>query len=151
WGAMIPLAQKERAHTLFDTEFDQLLEALIARRMPRLGTTGTPMEQAGVFEFPLNFSAARQKFGVFVTALFSPHPFSELPLLRGIYFASSVAKAGAGAGASAAGRQRRTIEVSAAETRIRSTGFFTEGFFNQVLRRDGHVAAALQTIEWRPS
>src|SRR5262249_32386802 len=61
WGATIPLVQKERAHALFDTEFDYLFDSLMYRRLLRLGATARPREQLGVYDFPLHFNAARQK------------------------------------------------------------------------------------------
>jgi type VI secretion system protein ImpL len=143
WGMMIPLAQKERAHALFDAEFAGLIDSLITRRLQRLNATGTPGEHLNIFDFPLHMNAARQKFGVFTTALFSPNPFSELPLLRGIYFTST-----------APGTDetiRRADYRSAAEVRIRGKGFFTEGFFKQVLHRDRHIAAALQAVHVQPN
>jgi len=138
WGATIPLAQKDRAHALFDTEFDYLLDSLMRRRLLRLGRSGSAREQLGVFDFPLHFNIARQKLGEFTTALFSPNPFSELPLLRGIYFTCSPS-----------GQPPHAEEGQSSEVRIRHKGLFTEDFFKQVLLRDRHVAAALQTESGR--
>jgi type VI secretion system protein ImpL len=148
WGATIPLKDREKAHALFDTEFDYLLDSLMQRRLPRLGAsgiakTGSPREpiareQLGVFDFPLHFNAARQKLAEFTTALFSPNPFSELPLLRGIYFTCSPAGQTAESGEST-------------EVRIRHKGVFAEEFFKQVLLRDRHVAASLQAEHGRPN
>lgn len=144
WGATIPLANRDRAHAQFDAEFDRLLESLLSRRLPRLDAAGAPGERLGIFDFPLQFKAARQKFGAFTTALFSPNPFSELPLLRGIYFTGSAAKIRA---------PRRQISDNSfiLAPPVRSKGLFTEGFFKQVLRRDRHVAAAWQATRVRPN
>ncbi|HKX30798.1 MAG TPA: type VI secretion system membrane subunit TssM [Blastocatellia bacterium] len=142
WGAMIPLANKDRAHALFDTEFDQLFDSLLSRRLPRLDAADTPGEQLGAFDFPLLFNTARQRFGVFITALFSPNPFSRLPLLRGIYLTGSAPKLPP--------PPRQTGDSSILEVHIRSKGLFTEGLFRQVLRGDRHVAAALQVMHGRP-
>ncbi|MBO0801156.1 MAG: hypothetical protein J2P31_20245, partial [Blastocatellia bacterium] len=147
WGMMIPLAQKDRAHTLFDGEFARLIESLLTRRLQRINLAGAAREHLSVFDFPLQLNSARQKFGAFTNALFSPNPFSEQPLLRGIYFTSSASRGNA----SGTGRIKRMVEVGAtAEVRIRSRGFFSEGFFKQVLRRDRHVAAAMQANYVRP-
>jgi type VI secretion system protein ImpL len=135
WGATIPMAQAEKAHALFDTEFDYLLDALTHRRLLHLSATGTPREQLGVFDFPLHFNAARQKLGDFATVLFSPSPFSAQPLLRGIYFTACPAPAGGD---------------GSAEARVTAKGFFTEDFFKQVLLRDRHVTASLQATQARP-
>ncbi|HKX31953.1 MAG TPA: type VI secretion system membrane subunit TssM [Blastocatellia bacterium] len=155
WGVTMPLVHKERAHALFDIEFDHLLDSLIERRLPRLSATGAPAEQLGVFDFPILFNTSRQKFGAFTTALFSPNPFSKLPLLRGIYFTSSASGQrglrSLTAHQTSEGPAARTGELSAQESHIRTKGCFTEGLFKEILRRDGHVAAALQTIHGRPS
>ncbi|HKX27526.1 MAG TPA: type VI secretion system membrane subunit TssM [Blastocatellia bacterium] len=140
WGATIPLNQKDRAHALFETEFDHLVDSLLSRRVPRLGAVGTAGEQLGVFDFPIHFSAARQKFGAFTTALFSPNPFTALPRLRGVYFTGRPP-----------GPPGRAEEGAAVETHLRTRGCFTEGLFKQVLRSDAHVAAAWQLIERRPN
>ncbi|MBO0801345.1 MAG: hypothetical protein J2P31_21200, partial [Blastocatellia bacterium] len=153
WGMMIPLAQKDRAHTLFDVEYAQLIESLLTRRLQRInlsgtsGVNGASKEHLSVFDFPLQLNSARQKFGAFTNALFSPNPFSEQPLLRGIYFTSSASRGNV----SGTGRLKRQVEVgAAAEVRIRYRGFFTEGFFKQVLRSDRHVAAAMQANYVQP-
>jgi type VI secretion system protein ImpL len=136
WGMMIPLAQKDRAHTLFDAEFAGLIDSLLMRRLQRLSMTGSSGEHLGVFDFPLHLNAVRQKFAVFTTALFSPNPFSELPLLRGIYFTSSAV--------GIERPKRRGEGGTRLEMRVRSKGFFTEGFFKQVLHSDRNIAAAMQ-------
>jgi type VI secretion system protein ImpL len=143
WGMMIPLAQNGRAHTLFDTEFGQLIDSLMTRRLHRLSATGAPGEHLNIFDFPLHLNAACQRFGVFTTALFSPNPFSELPLLRGIYFTSSDRLTDRTAAS--------TERASTVDMRVRSKGFFTEGFFKIVLHRDRHIAAALQAIRVQPN
>ena len=89
WGATIPLEQSQNAHALFDVEFDHLYDALMRRRLVRLGVPAPPAEQLRVFNFPLSFGESRRKLGLFTSALFRPNPFSENPLLRGFYFTSS--------------------------------------------------------------
>lgn len=143
WGATIPLAQSEKAHALFDSEFDYLLDSLFRRRLLRLSGSGSPKEQLGVFDFPLHFNAARQKLGDFILALFRPNPFSKLPLLRGIYFTCSPALQSKSDG--------REEDGPARDVRITNKGFFTEDLFKKVLLRDKNIAAAMQVTETRPS
>lgn len=90
WGATIPLAQREQAHALFDTEFDYLCDSLMSNRFMRLKLSGSSQEQLAVFDFPIKFATLRNKMGLFISALFRPNPFSENPWLRGFYLTGSV-------------------------------------------------------------
>ncbi len=93
WGTTIPLEQRERAHALFDTEFSYLCDALMSNRLIHLASSTGSREQLEIFDFPLRFAAARNKIGLFVSALFRPSPFTDNPWLRGFYFtAASIIK-----------------------------------------------------------
>ncbi len=130
WGATIPLEQSNTAHALFDVEFDYLLDALMKRRLLKLGEAVTPMQQHGVFNFPLRMSETRRKLGLFTLALFRPNPFSELPLLRGFYFTSNPV---------------------ADDARMNQTGLFTEDLFKQVIFRDKDIASSFQSQKAAPN
>ncbi|MFN7929723.1 MAG: type VI secretion protein IcmF/TssM N-terminal domain-containing protein [Blastocatellia bacterium] len=130
WGATIPLDQAESAHALFDVEFDYLLASLMKRRLLRLSGATTPMEQHGVFNFPLRFAETRRKLGLFTLALFRPNPFTGLPLLRGFYFTSNPA---------------------GQEGRIHGPGVFSEDLFKQVIFRDRDIAASYQSQKAAPN
>lgn len=131
WGTTIPLAEQQNAHALFDAEFDHLYGRLLRRRSVQLGALASPGEQLRSFKFPGRFRRARNRLGLFAAALLRPNPFSESPLLRGFYFASSNHRA-AGAGP--------------------STGeeYFARNFFNEVLLRDKDVLAATQAKQRKP-
>lgn len=136
WGATIPLAQADKAHALFDTEFDYLLDSLLARRLTLLGGAEEAHGRIGVFDFPLYLYQARRPLGDFTMALFKPSPFSELPLLRGIYFTSSPAPASEG---------------QTGDVRVTDKGFFTEDLFRQVILRDKDIAASFVSTQAQPN
>ncbi|HYM00036.1 MAG TPA: type VI secretion system membrane subunit TssM, partial [Blastocatellia bacterium] len=151
WGATIPLEQMANAHALFDIEFDYLCDALMQRRLLRLSAPAEPLEQRLVFNFPLHFIQARNKFGLFTSALFRPNPFSENPLLRGFYFSSAQAPAKGSA---------KLLEVSSsgngkgdgtggALVRVEQDGYFTNCLIGDVLMRDKDLAASFQAGERR--
>jgi type VI secretion system protein ImpL len=148
WGATLPLEQAPKAHALFDVEFDYLSQALMRRRLVRLGTPATPAEALRVFDFPLRFAKARSKLGLLVSALFRPNPFSESPLFRGFYFTSHPARSNRG---SSAPRATGTVELApGAEAHVATRGFFTEDFFKEVLQRDRDLAASFQAVKKDP-
>jgi type VI secretion system protein ImpL len=125
WGSTFPLAQSDGAQAQIDSEFDHLYARLLRRRVVQLGTAPAPGEQLRVFKFPGRFRRARGSLGRFATALFRPNPFSENPLLRGLYFTSGASVAPAGAGQT-------------------NGDFFARGLFRDVLLPDRNVVAAEQ-------
>lgn len=132
WGFTFPLAQADAA-ARFDDEFNHLYGRLVRRRTVQLGATSGPDKQLRVFKLPGRFRRARARLGAFAAALFRPNPFSENPLLRGVYFTSSRGD-GAAAGA------RRVAEP-----------FFTENFFSEVVLPDRNVVAAEQARKGSPN
>lgn len=169
WGATIPLAQSQNAHALFDTEFDLLFDSLMRQRLIRLGATEPPADQLRVFNFPPRAGETRSSLGLFTSVLFRPNPFSESPLLRGFYFTANVApnangnrtpRIDAPPASAAPPRDGATNVLSAppagAAAMMRETtpravgeGFFSEGFFKDVLLRDKDLAAAFQPLQTR--
>lgn len=160
WGATIGLEQSQNAHALFDIEFDQLSDALMRRRLVRLGQAATPAEQLRLFNFPLSFAESRRKLGLFTSALFKPNPFSENPLLRGFYFTSSaagqkpkvaaqsvVAKSGATA---TLVKPAAIADEQADEAKVAAQGYFTERLFKEVLLRDKDLAQSFLLNRKKP-
>jgi len=158
WGTTFPLEQSANAHALFDVEFDYLHDTLMQRRLMRISASGLPEEQLRVFDFPLRFQDARRKLGLFTSSLFRPNPFSESPLLRGLYFTSSVAD---GKLAKVApGRDQQKVVGAAASLSVArdeaagdyqsaGQGYFTRDLFNEVLLRDRELAASFQASKQR--
>jgi type VI secretion system protein ImpL len=131
WGVTVPLSQEKNAHSLFDEQFDHLYGRLLRRRTVQLSTLASSSEQLRSLKFPGRFRRARKRLGHFTTALFRPNPFSDSPLLRGFYFASS--------GQSAMGGRHSHGEE-----------YFTRNFFSEVLLRDKDIVAASHAQRRKP-
>lgn len=131
WGSTIPLAQADTALAHFDPEFDHLYGRLLRRRPVQLASAATPQGQLRVFKFPGRFRRARPRLGQFASALFRPNPFSESPLLRGLYFTGSPGVGPAGA-------------------RQLAGANFTQSLFRDVLLPDQDVVAAAQAARRSP-
>jgi type VI secretion system protein ImpL len=142
WGATIPLEKAANAHALFDVEFDLLRESLVQRRLLRLRQPAAPAAQLRTFVFPFRFSEARNKLGLFTSALFRPNPFSESPLLRGFYFTANVNNAS----------ERQVAVEDDAERSAHAVGepYFTNQLFRDVLLRDKDLAGSFQAAQKRP-
>jgi type VI secretion system protein ImpL len=161
WGATIPLEKSQNAHALFDVEFDHLYDALMRRRLVRLGSPASPHEQLRVFNFPLAFAESRHKLGLFTSSLFRPNPFSENPLLRGFYFTSSAAGNKAKAKVQPASMKSPVTTASLVKTAVlteekinevktASEGYFTEHLFKDVLLRDKDLAQSFLLSRKKP-
>ncbi len=89
WGSTIPLENSDKAGSMFDGEYELLANSVMKRRIIRLSAPFPPNRQLKIFNFPLHFGSSRKKIGHFVSTLFRPNPFSEMPFLRGFYFTAS--------------------------------------------------------------
>jgi type VI secretion system protein ImpL len=137
WGATIPLDQTQRAYTLFDTEFDELNDVLLRRRLARLGRPASAQEQLNVFNFPLRFGAMRRKLSSFTSVLFSPRPLpNRNPFLRGFYFTGSPSHSNAQAAAGSV-----VTQISSGVRTVRD-GYFSRNFFTDVLWNDKDLLAS---------
>lgn len=159
WGATIPLEKSVNAHAMFDAEFDLLYGSLMRKRLLRLAAPEQPAQKLRVFNFPIRFSEARRKLGLFTSILFRPNPFSESPLLRGFYFTANVTDAADGGGkpqrslaASSAQAPTGALREDAVSEALRPVGegYFTEKFFKEVVLRDKDLAASFQALKKRP-
>ncbi|HEX5733779.1 MAG TPA: type VI secretion system membrane subunit TssM [Blastocatellia bacterium] len=161
WGATIKIEQAQKAQSCFDAEFDHLSDALMRRRLVRLGRPAPSAEQLRVFNFPLLFAELRTKLGLFTSALFKPNPFSENPLLRGFYFTSSATgekpKVAAQSVVAKSGATTATLVKPAAvademtdEVKTARPGFFTERLFKDVLLSDKDLAQSFLLNRKRP-
>ena len=93
WGASFSrdrLAEEdgEDVREIFDAEFDELHETLLARRAERLSRISNPEVRRRVFLFPMEFAAVKRDLKQFVRWLFQPNPYQESPVWRGFYFTS---------------------------------------------------------------
>ncbi|MET0645156.1 MAG: type VI secretion system membrane subunit TssM [Pyrinomonadaceae bacterium] len=132
WGFTFPLAQAGDPAARFDDEFNHLYGRLVRRRTVQLGAVPGPDRQLRVFKLPGRFRRARARMGAFAAALFRPNPFSENPLLRGVYFTSSRGEGAPGGG--------RVAEP-----------FFTRSFFSEVVLPDRNIVAAEQARKGSPN
>ncbi|HXQ70819.1 MAG TPA: type VI secretion system membrane subunit TssM, partial [Pyrinomonadaceae bacterium] len=142
WGATIPLEKAANAHALFDVEFDLLRESLVHGRLLRLRQPAAPAAQLRTFVFPMRFTEARHKLGLFTSALFRPNPFSESPLLRGFYFTANLSDV-TGPSAVEDGPERSAQAVG--------EPYFTNRLFGDVVLRDRDLARSFQAAQKRRS
>ncbi|MEJ7712174.1 MAG: type VI secretion system membrane subunit TssM [Pyrinomonadaceae bacterium] len=149
WGATIPLQQAANAHALFDTEFDQLYDTLMHRRLVRLNAQLPPAQSIRIFNFPPRLGEVRGKLGLFASTLFRPTPFSESPLLRGFYFTANLNNARRGTGGSSSAPAALQQDAGD-EARVLGEGFFADRFFKEVLLGDKDIAAAFQAQKRQP-
>jgi type VI secretion system protein ImpL len=89
WGSTIPLENSDKAGSMFDGEYEILANSVMKRRIVRLSAPFPSHRQLKIFNFPLHFGSSRKNIGHFVSTLFRPNPFSEMPFLRGFYFTAS--------------------------------------------------------------
>ncbi|HNJ39061.1 MAG TPA: type VI secretion system membrane subunit TssM [Acidobacteriota bacterium] len=149
WGATIPLEQQSTGYALFDTEFGYLYEALMRRRLLRLSTATTPLDQLLVYEFPIRFYETRKKLGLFYNILFRPSSFRQSPWVRGFYFTGYHPGEGQSepvpADALPADTDPTDAEpVAIVNQRKLGTRYFGEEFFTEVLLADKDLAAYFQ-------
>ncbi len=98
WGATLPLSSdKSNPGSVFDGEFDTLVEQLHKRTILRIGVgRGGRAEREKVYQFPLEFAAIKRNLSEFMAAAFRPSapPANKkqrvipTPVLRGFYFTS---------------------------------------------------------------
>lgn len=143
WGATIPLEKAVNAHALFDVEFDQLCDSLARQRLLRLRKPAKPEIQLRIFDFPLRFGEARNRLGLFTSALFRPNPFSESPLLRGFYFTANFSEPTPARAIAEEEEAERTAQAV-------GEGYFTYRLFKDVVLQDKDLATSFQTTQKRP-
>ena len=88
FGFTVPLTDpRTDIEALFNREFNLLRDSVEGRVVRRLGSAKQPT-RPGVYQFPLQFAAARAPLAAFLTRLFTYSPYQESPRLRGVYFCS---------------------------------------------------------------
>ncbi len=98
WGATLPGALMSQAapEKVFDQEFQLLFRTLLKRRMPRLVREEDPQQLGGIYLFPLELWALRDRLRRCVQALCGPAEYGHGALLRGFYFTSGGGEARGG-------------------------------------------------------
>ncbi|AKT38902.1 type VI secretion system membrane subunit TssM [Chondromyces crocatus] len=92
WGSTIRLDEdKSDPGTVFDREFDVLIERLHERVVKRMMNERSRDVKERVYQFPLEFAAVKANLADFLKGAFAPSAGSApLPILRGFYFTSGV-------------------------------------------------------------
>ncbi len=129
WGSTIPLEKSANGYSLFDAEFDLLLNSIQRRRLTRLSAPFPPVRQLKIFNFPLHFSTTRKKLGHFVSIMFRPNPFSESPFLRGFYLTAIPQN-----------QQRQSAGAN----------YFSDKLFKNVILRDKDLVSTFQAQKQSP-
>ncbi|MEZ4438018.1 MAG: type VI secretion system membrane subunit TssM [Polyangiaceae bacterium] len=156
WGATFPLAEdKSSPGTLFDSEFDTLVEKLHQRTVSRMNEDRpTRSQKEKIFQFPLEFAAIKRNLSDFMKTAFEPAPPPankkakpvETPILRGFYFTSGTQEGKpldrvVGAMGRAFGlRPVEADEPAATE----SKSFFLKDVFTNIIFPDQDVAGRTQ-------
>ena len=88
FGFTVPLTTpRTDIEGLFNQEFNLLRDSVEGRVVKRLASAKQPT-RPGVYQFPLQFTAARAPLAAFLNRLFTYSPYQESPRLRGVYFCS---------------------------------------------------------------
>ncbi len=95
WGATVSREQRRRqpVEQIFQNEFEHLRSILLNHRLSAMENEKDPVRRPQIYAFPSRFASLRRKIEEFTGALLQPTPYSERPMFRGFYFASSGAAA----------------------------------------------------------
>jgi type VI secretion system protein ImpL len=89
WGFFLDPRRKEAdLANQFDTHIEALQTRLESQRFHKLALQRRLDRKAEVFDFPNQLSAARERLRDFVTLLFKPNPYQEMPEFSGVYLTS---------------------------------------------------------------
>jgi type VI secretion system protein ImpL len=165
WGATFPLAtDKANPGGLFDSEFDQLVEALHKRSIRRINTDRpTRAEREKIYQFPLEFAAIKRNLSEFMGACFRPAPprqgrkdrRAKTPILRGFYFTSGTQEGKpldrvVGAMGRAFGLRPVEAETDAPKE---SKSFFLKEVFTSIIFPDADIAGRtdeeINRVRWQ--
>src|SRR5262249_19159068 len=144
WGATLPLDEGRQPEDAFLEEFDLLGQALAQRGVSRLGEEQKLEDRELIYQFPMQFRAARDPLTHFVGQLFQQNPYQESPVFRGAYFTSGTQEGRPidrvmGEMARAFGMRERAADAIA-ERRSERKSYFLRDLFTQVIFPDQSVA-----------
>ncbi|OOG23475.1 hypothetical protein B1C78_11110 [Thioalkalivibrio denitrificans] len=89
WGFFLDPRHKETdLAAQFDAHIESLQTRLEGQRFHKLALQRRLDRKAEVFDFPNQLSAARERLRDFVTLLFKPNPYQEMPEFSGVYLTS---------------------------------------------------------------
>ncbi|HJZ87861.1 MAG TPA: type VI secretion system membrane subunit TssM [Polyangia bacterium] len=144
WGATLPLDEGRQPEDAFLEEFDLLGQALAQRGVSRLGEEQKLENRELIYQFPMQFRAAREPLAHFIGQLFQHNPYQESPIFRGLYFTSGTQEGRPidrvmGEMARAFGMRERAADAIA-ERRSERKSYFLRDLFTQVIFPDQNVA-----------
>ncbi len=89
WGCTLPRRTKSSPapHELFDQQYHQLIEGIVARRLDRFSMTRGEAKLS-ILGFPLQLESCRPVLTRFVEILFHQNPYQQNPFIRGFYLTS---------------------------------------------------------------
>jgi type VI secretion system protein ImpL len=90
WGATFPIEASEsgRAAQAFDKEFDQLLQRIQSRLLPRLEQERDPRRRVTMLAFPQQLASLKPLLSDVLRRIFSATEFDSRVMLRGVYLTS---------------------------------------------------------------
>lgn len=121
------LESVKEAFSLFDAEFDYLVDSLVKHRYERLSHIPDNAEHRLVYSYPAEFNKLKEKCSTIIKQLFKPADNSKTPILRGFYFASARADSAESA-------------LSKNEKYIIKAGEFCVPVFHKVIKNDSKLA-----------
>jgi len=147
WGATLPKNPPPGSspQQLFESEFNQLFNALDARRLARLSSARGAQKVRDIYGFPLQIATGREKMARFVELVFAHNPYHENPIFRGFYFTSGTQEGRPidrilTAVSRASGLSEAVSESFGAE--VESKSYFIKNLFTDVIFPDQILAGA---------
>jgi len=152
WGMTFPAERTidGSAASMFDAEFDLLMDRLNTRILERLHAERDRRRRAAVLSFPQQLGALRELCRQFVEGVFSRHQYGQTPMLRGAYLTSGTQE-GAPIDRMLSA-VARTFGVDAARvqpSRNQPRTFFVERLLKDVLFRESGFAGTNPAFERR--
>jgi type VI secretion system protein ImpL len=150
WGATFPIEASEsgRAAQAFDKEFDQLLQRIQARLLPRLEQERDPRRRVTMLAFPQQLASLKPMLSDVLRRIFSATEFDSRVMLRGVYLTSGTQEGTPidrmlGAIARSFGF---ASTVTAAPTGA-GKAYFIERLLNQVIFRESGLAGVNRRLQ----
>lgn len=144
WGATLKLAEdKALPGTLFEREFDVLVQKVHSRALKRLSQERNREARERIYQFPLEFAGIKRNLSELVQTIFAVNSFQGTPLFRGFYFTSGTQE---GRPLDRVlGRMGQAMGIrppeAAAQQVTESKSYFLHDVFMNVVFPDGDVAA----------
>ncbi|MDF2695815.1 MAG: uncharacterized protein K0S65_4198, partial [Labilithrix sp.] len=144
WGATFPVRMTDEPRTIFEAEYDVLVNALHGRALRRMNGERNLQTRQTIIQFPVEVAALKDKLASFIAVVFQKNTFQETPTLRGVYLTSGTQNMRPTArvvGAMAAALRIRAANVGRQEqAAVESKSFFLTDLFFKVMFPDQNLA-----------